>query len=81
MPPPPWRTEWGCTAGLQHPGLRALALEVIEDVDLCVSVAVSAAKKNPYFDRHEFWTKEHWDETFDKEFPTYNRGFIGAVED
>lgn len=59
----------------------ALALEVISDVDLVISVSVSAAKKNPYFDRHEFWTKEHWDEIFNKEFPTYNRGFIGAVED
>ncbi|MBI9085289.1 MAG: hypothetical protein JEZ11_16965 [Desulfobacterales bacterium] len=62
-------------------GFSALALEMIEDVDLCVSVSVSVAKKNPYFDRHEFWTKEHWDETFDKEFPPFNRGFIGAVED
>lgn len=59
----------------------ALALEVISGVDLVISVSVSAGKKNPYFDRHEFWTKEHWDEIFDKEFPTYNRGFIGAVED
>ncbi len=59
----------------------ALALEVITDVDLVISVSVSVAKKNPYFDRHEFWTKEHWDEIFNKEFPTYNRGFIGAVED
>ncbi len=59
----------------------ALALQVITDVDLVISVSVSAGKKNPYFDRHEFWTKEHWDQIFDKEFPTYNRGFIGAVED
>ena len=59
----------------------ALALEVITDVDLVISVSVSVAKKNPYFDRHEFWTKEHWDETFKKEFPTYTRGFIGAVEE
>jgi len=59
----------------------AMALEVIEDVDLCISISVSAGKKNPYFDRHEFWTKEHWDEIFNKEFPTYNRGFIGAVEE
>ena len=58
----------------------ARSLEIIEDVDLVCSVSVSAAKKNPYFDRHEFWTKEHWAETFDKEFPTFNRGFIGAVE-
>ena len=59
----------------------AKALEVIEDVDICVSVAVSAAKKNPFFDRHEYWTKEHWEDIFEKEFPPYNRGFIGAVED
>jgi len=62
-------------------GFSALALEMIEGVDLCVSVSVSAAKKNPYFDRHGFWTKDHWDEIFDKEFPPFNRGFIGAVED
>ncbi|MBW2363742.1 MAG: hypothetical protein JRF25_01450 [Deltaproteobacteria bacterium] len=59
----------------------ALALEVITDVDLVISVSVSVAKKNPYFDRHEFWTKEHWDDIFNKEFPTYSRGFIGAIED
>lgn len=59
----------------------AMALGIIPGVDLCVSVSVSAAKKNPYFDRHEFWTKEHWDEIFKKEFPTYTRGFIGAVEE
>jgi uncharacterized ferredoxin-like protein len=62
-------------------GFSALALELIEDVDLCVCVSVSVAKKNPYFDRHEFWTKDHWNEIFDKEFPPFNRGFIGAVED
>jgi hypothetical protein len=54
---------------------------VITDVDIVISISVSVANKNPYFDRHEFWTKEHWDEIFAKEFPTYNRGFIGAVED
>ncbi len=58
----------------------AKALEVIEDVDVCISVSVSAAKKNPFFDRHEYWTQDHWDETFPEEFPPYNRGFIGAVE-
>ena len=62
-------------------GFSAMALEVIEGVDLVVSVSVSAAKKNPYFDRHEFWKKDHWDEIFDKEFPTFNRGFIGAIEE
>ena len=59
----------------------ALALQIIADVDVCVSVSVSAARKNPYFDRHEFWTKDHWDEIFAKEFPPYHRGFIGAVEE
>jgi uncharacterized ferredoxin-like protein len=59
----------------------AMAMEVITDVDVCVSVSVSAARKNPYFDRHEYWTREHWDDIFAKEFPTYNRGFIGAVEE
>lgn len=59
----------------------AFALQIIEDVDLAMSVSVSAAKVNPYFDRHKFWTKEHWDETFHKEFPTFNRGFIGAIEE
>lgn len=58
----------------------AKALEIIEDVDITCSVSVSASRKNPYFDRHEYWTQDQWDETFDKEFPTYNRGFIGAVE-
>jgi uncharacterized ferredoxin-like protein len=62
-------------------GFSALALEMIEDVDLCISISVSVAKKNPYFDRHEFWTREHWEETFNKEFPPFKRGFIGAVED
>ncbi len=61
-------------------GFAARALNIIEDVDICVSVCVSAGKKNPFFDRHEYWTQEHWDEIFDKEFPTYNRGFIGAIE-
>lgn len=58
----------------------AKALELIENVDICISVCVSVGKKNPFFDRHEYWTKEHWDEIFAKEFPTYTRGFIGAVE-
>ena len=50
-------------------------------MDVSVAVVANAGKKDPFFDRHEYWTKEHWDETFDKEFPTFNRGFIGAIED
>jgi uncharacterized ferredoxin-like protein len=59
----------------------AKALEIIEDVDIVVSVAVSVAKQDPFFDRHKYWTREHWDEIFHKEFPTFNRGFIGAIEE
>jgi uncharacterized ferredoxin-like protein len=62
-------------------GFGAKAMNIIEDCDIVIAVCVSAAKENPFFDRHKYWTKEHWDETFDKEFPTFNRGFIGAVED
>ena len=59
----------------------ALAMNVLEDCDLAASVCVSSAKQDPFFDRHKFWTQDHWDETFKKEFPTFTRGFIGAVEE
>ena len=36
---------------------------------------------DPFFDRHKFWTDDYWDEIFQKEFPTFTRGFIGAVEE
>ncbi|MBM4444218.1 MAG: hypothetical protein FJ020_02805 [Chloroflexi bacterium] len=62
-------------------GMAAFALKVIDDVDFAVSVCVSVARRDPFFDRHQFWTDEYWDEIFRKEFPTYTRGFIGAVED
>jgi len=62
-------------------GFAARALELIEDVDVSVSICVNAGNKNPFFDRHEYWTQDHWDETFDTEFPTFNRGFIGAIEE
>ena len=62
-------------------GFAAKAMEVLEDVDTAVAVAVSAAKEDPFFDRHKYWTREHWDEIFKKEFPTFGRGFIGAIED
>ncbi len=61
-------------------GMSALSLEIIKDVDISVAVLISAAGKNPFFDRHQYWTDEHWDEAFKKEFPTYERGFIGAFE-
>jgi uncharacterized ferredoxin-like protein len=62
-------------------GFGAKAMETIPDVDTAVAVTVSAAKRDPFFDRHQYWTKEHWDEIFHKEFPTFVRGFIGAIEE
>ncbi len=74
-----WRLGLHCRV-FSTLGMAAFALNMMEDVDLAVSVCVSAAKKDPFFDRHQFWTDEYWDEIFNKEFPTYTRGFIGAVE-
>lgn len=75
-----WRLGLHCRV-FSTLGFAALAMGVIEDVDLVVSVSVSVAKQDPYFDRHKFWTREHWDEIFKKEFPTFTRGFIGAIEE
>jgi uncharacterized ferredoxin-like protein len=75
-----WRLGLHCRV-FSTLGFAAKALEVIKDVDMVVSIAVSAAKVDPFFDRHKFWTQEVWDQTFKKEFPTFTRGFIGAVED
>ncbi len=61
-------------------GFASFALNKMEDVDMAVTVSVSVAKNDPYFDRHQYWTDEHWKETFNKEFPTFTRGFIGAIE-
>ncbi len=62
-------------------GFGAKAMETIQDVDTAVAVSVSAAKRDPFFDRHQYWTREQWDEIFHKEFPTFVRGFIGAIEE
>jgi len=62
-------------------GFGAKAMEIIEDVDTAVSVVVSAAQEDPFFDRHKYWTRDYWDEIFKKEFPTFLRGFIGAIEE
>jgi uncharacterized ferredoxin-like protein len=75
-----WRLGLHCRV-FSTLGFAAKALEILPDMDTIVSVAVSAAKVNPFFDRHKFWTQEVWDQTFSKEFPTFTRGFIGAVED
>ncbi len=75
-----WRLGLHCRV-FSTLAFAARALEIIEGVDVVVSVSVSAAKKDPYFDRHQFWTQEHWEEVFNKEFPTYTRGFIGAIEE
>jgi uncharacterized ferredoxin-like protein len=74
-----WRLGLHCRV-FSTLGFAAKALEILPDMDTVVSVAVSAAKVNPFFDRHKFWTQEVWDQTFSKEFPTFTRGFIGAVE-
>jgi len=75
-----WRLGLHCRV-FSTLGFAAKALEILPDIDTVVSVAVSAAKVNPFFDRHKFWTQEVWDQTFNKEFPTFTRGFIGAVEE
>jgi len=75
-----WRLGLHCRV-FSTLGFAAKALEILPDMDTVVSVAVSAAKVNPFFDRHKFWTQEVWDQTFNKEFPTFTRGFIGAVEE
>jgi len=75
-----WRLGLHCRV-FSTLAFAAFALNKLEGVDLATSVSVSAAKRDPYFDRHQFWTSEHWDETFKKEFPTFTRGFIGAIEE
>ncbi|MFN2190007.1 MAG: DUF2148 domain-containing protein, partial [Candidatus Promineifilaceae bacterium] len=75
-----WRLGLHCRV-FSTLGMAAFALNIIEDVDIVASVCVSVAKNDPFFDRHKYWTDEYWDEIFQKEFPTFTRGFIGAVEE
>ena len=75
-----WRLGLHCRV-FSTLAFAAKALDIMPDVDIIVSIAVSAAKVDPFFDRHKFWTQEVWDQTFSKEFPTFTRGFIGAVEE
>lgn len=75
-----WRLGLHCRV-FSTLAFAAFALNKMEGVDLAACVAVSTAKKDPFFNRHQYWTAEHWDEIFKKEFPTFTRGFIGAVED
>ncbi len=75
-----WRLGLHCRVFSSF-AFAAKGMQIIEDVDIVVCVAVSVAKQNPFFDRHQYWTQEHWDEIFNKEFPTFNRGFIGAIEE
>ncbi len=75
-----WRLGLHCRVFSSF-AFAAKAMQIIEDVDIVVSVSVSVAKRDPYFDRHQYWTQEYWDEIFNKEFPTFNRGFIGAIEE
>jgi len=75
-----WRLGLHCRV-FSTLAMAAFALNKLEGVDLAVSVSVSVAKIDPYFDRHQYWTQDHWDETFRKEFPSFMRGFIGAIEE
>ncbi|MEW6526465.1 MAG: DUF2148 domain-containing protein [Spirochaetota bacterium] len=75
-----WRLGLHCRV-FSTIAFAAFALNKLEGIDIATSVAVSAAKADPFFDRHQYWTKEHWDEIFAKEFPTFTRGFIGAIEE
>ncbi len=61
-------------------GAAAPACEFIEDVDFCIGVGVSCEPRDPFFDRHKYWTQEEWEEHFAQEFPSFTRRFIGAVE-
>lgn len=61
-------------------GGAAAACGFIEDCDFAIGVAVSYQSKNPYFDRHKYWTEEEWEEKFAQEFPSFTRRFMGAVE-
>ena len=61
-------------------GAAAPACEFIEDVDFCIGVAVSYQSRNPFFDRHKYWTEEEWAQKFAEEFPSFTRRFMGAVE-
>ncbi|MEW6552706.1 MAG: DUF2148 domain-containing protein [Actinomycetota bacterium] len=61
-------------------GVSAHACEFLEDVDFAVGVGVSYQSKNPFFDRHKYWTDEEWAQKFAEEFPSFSRGFIGAEE-
>jgi len=74
-----WRLGLHCRV-FSTLGFASYALNKMENVDMAVTVSVSVAKNDPYFDRHQYWTDEHWKETFNKEFPTFTRGFIGAIE-
>ena len=62
-------------------GAAAPACEFIEDVDFCIGVAVSYEPRDPFFDRHKYWTDEEWAERFAREFPSFTRRFMGATED
>ncbi len=65
----------------QSVGAAAPACGFIDDVDFCVGVTVSYETKDPFFDRHEYWPKEEWDEKFAKEFPSFVRRFMGAAQE
>jgi uncharacterized ferredoxin-like protein len=74
-----WRMGLHCRV-FQTIGGAAAACEFIEDCDFCIAVGVSYQQKDPFFDRHKYWTDEEWDKKFAQEFPSFTRGFMGAEE-
>ncbi len=48
-----WRLGLHCRVFSSF-AFAAKAMQIIEDVDIVISVSVSVAKQNPYFDRHKY---------------------------
>jgi uncharacterized ferredoxin-like protein len=74
-----WRLGLHCRV-FQTMGTAATCCELIDDVDSCIGVGVSYQTQDPFFDRLKYWTQEEWAEKFAADFPSFTRGFIGAVE-
>ncbi len=74
-----WRLGLHCRV-FQTMGTAASSCEYIDDCDFCIGVGVSYQPMDPFFDRHKYWTAEEWQQKFSQEFPSFTRGFMGAVE-
>jgi uncharacterized ferredoxin-like protein len=74
-----WRMGLHCRV-FQTIGGAAAGCGLVEDVDFSIGVGVSYQPQNPFFDRRKYWSEEEWAEKFAAEFPSFTRGFMGAVE-